>query len=264
MFSGACSIMGRDGRAALALAALLSGPAEARAEEAIPFEIHRLRDEGGPVAVDYQLILPPPNSRRPAYAPIRARLLREFFPEEAHVTADPPAHLLARTQATLLREFDESYGGQPEPTAQRWRDERVQRVVEERHGLLVIEHLTYSETGGAHGNGRRVFLIFNERTGEEMMLSDLFRPGAEEELTRRIKEQLRARGGGRDLAEQGYWEPEIRAQNLYITREGLGFHYNPYEIAAYVKGPTDVRFTFGELRQLVRPDGPLAPLLPPP
>lgn len=237
--------------------------AGARGAEPIPFEIHRLSDTGGTVEVKYQLLLPPEQPARVAASRIRGRLLAEFFPDEAHVTADPARMLLARTQAGLLKEYDDAYTGQVAPTAARWQDERVQRVVLEKGDLLVVEHQTYSQTGGAHGNERKVFLIFNARTGDELVMADLFKAGFEPELTERIKKRLleKARGPeGATLNQLGYWETDIQPQNPYILANAVGFHYNPYEIAPYSMGSVDVEFTLEELRALFKPDGPLAGL----
>lgn len=235
----------------------------ARGADPIPFEIHRLSDTGGTVEVKYQLLLPPDQPGLVAASRIRGRLLAEFFPDEAHVTADPARMMLARTQAGLLKEYDDAYVGQVAPTAARWQDERVQRVVLERPDILVIEHQTYSQTGGAHGNERKVFLIFNPRTGDELMMADLFKAGSEAELTERIRKRLleKARAPeGAGLNQLGYWEKDIQPQNPYILKQAVGFHYNPYEIAPYSMGSVDVEFTFGELRDLFKPEGPLAGL----
>ena len=201
---------------------------------------------------------------------IRGRLLAEFFPDEAHVTTDPAPMMLARTQAGLLKEYDDAYLGQATPTAARWQDERIQAVIFETGSLVVVEHQTYSQTGGAHGNERKVYLLFNRRTGEELVLSDLFKAGSEPELTERIKARLRrianAPAEG-DLNRLGYWEKDIHPQNPYLRKERIGFHYNSYEIAPYSMGSVDVDFALSELRDLFKPDGLLMALpsaAPPP
>lgn len=38
--------------------------------------------------------------------------------------------------------------------------------------------------------------------------------------------------------------------NFAVTTEGVEFYYNPYEVAAYVFGPTDILFTWEQLGRL--------------
>jgi len=39
--------------------------------------------------------------------------------------------------------------------------------------------------------------------------------------------------------------------NFAVTKEGLKFYYNNYEIAPYASGPTEILITYSELNDLI-------------
>ena len=45
--------------------------------------------------------------------------------------------------------------------------------------------------------------------------------------------------------------------DLHVTRGGLVFHYNAYDVAAYASGPTTITLPWAAVSRHVRPDGPL-------
>jgi hypothetical protein len=48
--------------------------------------------------------------------------------------------------------------------------------------------------------------------------------------------------------------------NFSIGANGITFFYNPYEIASYADGPTELLMTYREINELIKPDGPLGGL----
>ena len=50
--------------------------------------------------------------------------------------------------------------------------------------------------------------------------------------------------------------------NFAITRDGLIYYFNPYEIAPYVAGIIQVRVPYEELRLILRPGSLLYAYLP--
>jgi hypothetical protein len=43
-----------------------------------------------------------------------------------------------------------------------------------------------------------------------------------------------------------------------VTRAGLVFHWNPYDIAPYSEGPSTITLPWEAVRRFIRADGPLA------
>lgn len=48
--------------------------------------------------------------------------------------------------------------------------------------------------------------------------------------------------------------------NFSIGAKGITFLYNTYEIASYANGPTELFLTYHEIKDLLKPDGPLGSL----
>ena len=62
------------------------------------------------------------------------------------------------------------------------------------------------------------------------------------------------------LASAGFTFPDGRFhvnENVAITPGGVRWHFDPYEIAPYVSGPTDFVVPFDLVRPFAKKDGPL-------
>ena len=42
--------------------------------------------------------------------------------------------------------------------------------------------------------------------------------------------------------------------NFYLMPNGIGFYYNPYEVAAYAVGTTDLFIPFSEIQAFLQPE----------
>lgn len=120
-----------------------------------------------------------------------------------------------------------------------------------------IYHEEY--TGGAHGFYGTDFLNIDLRTLKTITLDDLLQDGYEEELTALIEQQLMQDnnvGSLEELYDMGYGTTGNIApiDNFYLTPSGITFHYNIYEIAPYVIGPTEVTVGFDKIEALLRDD----------
>jgi hypothetical protein len=154
-------------------------------------------------------------------------------------------------------DFPDSPGG--------WFLERTVEVEAASPDLLALgmEELTY--TGGAHPNSRKRYRTLDPETGAVLSLSDLLQPGFEERLRSAGERAFRAvRGLGPevDLAEAGFFQAsggrfELN-DNFAPLGDGLAFHFDPYEIAAYAAGPTDLIIPWSEISELIPINGPLA------
>ena len=47
------------------------------------------------------------------------------------------------------------------------------------------------------------------------------------------------------------------SDNFGVMREGLVFHYNPYDVAPFALGPTTITLPWAAVGRHVRADGPL-------
>ena len=99
-----------------------------------------------------------------------------------------------------------------------------------RKGITVYTANVEYYEGGAHGIHQKLIMNFDEKTGQLLTLSDVFVPGFETTL----------RGY---LYSMDMFAPE----NFSLNDEDVTFVYNPYEIASYDKGMTELTIDNDEL-----------------
>ena len=139
--------------------------------------------------------------------------------------------------------------------------ERKVNILLNQSGILSLEYIEYSFLGGAHPNGVRTFLNLNTETGKEISLDELLVKGYEKKLNSigeknfRVVRNLK---GDDELEKNGFWFKDNKFalnKNFLITRSGLTFYFNDYEIAPHVMSPTEVIIKFDDLKDLIDRDG---------
>jgi len=133
-------------------------------------------------------------------------------------------------------------------------------VVFNKPAALSVSIDYYINTGGAHPNSFVKYFVFNPKTGKQVKLNDLFNSGFEDKLNKLIDKKYREyrnlKATDRLDGEKGYlFDNFIKFNdNFILTKEGINFYYNNYEIAAYAVGPTELNFTYKELEDILKPD----------
>lgn len=121
--------------------------------------------------------------------------------------------------------------------------------------LLVFRSHGEVYTGGAHGFNSFQYLNLDLESKQIIRYEDLFNPNDAESLTQLIKAQLRIDRNAEDLTEAGFWEKDITpSKNFGISKGGITFMYNGYEIAPYVMGSSEVLITYDKLKGLINPE----------
>ena len=111
--------------------------------------------------------------------------------------------------------------------------------------------------GGAHGIRQRLVMNFDPKTGRLIQLSDLFVQGFEyplnDLLLAKLMQMTKAKSLD-ELHEQDYLlTMDIYApQNFVLGNDEITFIYNPYEIAPYAKGNTELTLSYKELEKLLK------------
>lgn len=122
---------------------------------------------------------------------------------------------------------------------------------------LLTYCINYNEyTGGAHGIYTATFLNFDLRTLRLLQLDDLFATDYREALTDLLWNQLMADNqvaSRQELEDMGYTSTgELEpTENFYLSKEGISFYYNVYEIAPYVMGPVCITLPYEMVRPLL-------------
>lgn len=121
----------------------------------------------------------------------------------------------------------------------------------ERVATYQISNSSY--LGGAHPYTGTSPFTYDLKQGCVLTLDNVFKPGTSDRLLEMIKSELAAQLGLSNPAALA--KADIFVDNLfvspmiYISASGGGvvFHYNPYEIAPYSRGPIDVELAAFEL-----------------
>jgi len=132
-----------------------------------------------------------------------------------------------------------------------------------------IERYVYM--GGAHGLETRNYFNFDLKTGKVITEKDLFIDGFKTALSKLIKKRIieeskEAKGKEADpiisLEDTDFWTDSIKPNgNFYITDESINYVFNPYEIAPYYIGETEVTLPFNRITNLLKPNNPIAYLV---
>ncbi|RCK80647.1 MAG: hypothetical protein OZSIB_2960 [Candidatus Ozemobacter sibiricus] len=133
--------------------------------------------------------------------------------------------------------------------------------------LLSLEMLQSAFTGGAHPTSMSDLLVLSPKTGARIDLPAVVPPDRMGELVKvgeRHFRKVRELKDGETYEEAGFlFEGNKFAlnDNFLIASSGLVFWFNPYEIAPYAMGPTELVLPWNELKGIVDPKGPAGKFL---
>ena len=119
--------------------------------------------------------------------------------------------------------------------------------------------------GAAHGGRETIVYNYDLRSGQQLQLSDLFRPGANylqlmsDYSMRSLRRQL-GRDADTEMLKEGTAPKADNFKDCAITRRGIEINFEQYQVAAYAFGPQTVVIPYSQLRGILREDGPLAAL----
>lgn len=124
-------------------------------------------------------------------------------------------------------------------------------------GILSLNLIVYSFTGGAHGMTIVKSLTFDTKTGSQYnMLKDLFKPGSEYE--KKINQIIRQRIKDWDIQ---LLDPPFKGihsnQDFYIADVTLVIYFQLYDISPYVSGFPYFPIPILDLAESIRSEGPL-------
>jgi hypothetical protein len=154
------------------------------------------------------------------------------------------------------RRFKSDFPG----SAQVWFAERTVRVTHLSPRLLSLRFEEFTFTGGAHPNTWIVYSNVRPETGDEIELDDLFGEGGRERLEAIAEARFRKQREippDTSLEAVGFWFENDRFRlndNFSIGESALTFYYNPYEVASYAMGPTEIVLAYRDIDHLLRPE----------
>jgi hypothetical protein len=124
---------------------------------------------------------------------------------------------------------------------------------------LVISRNRFFYSGGAHPNYDKTYFVFDREVGLQIGLPDVVRKDAMPALKELINRELRLQkkiGPGDSLKKARFLVDEAEpTENYFFSPQGLGFLWNPYEVAPYVEGYVEITLPYAEIWDLLGPEG---------
>ena len=123
------------------------------------------------------------------------------------------------------------------------------------NGYLVLDVGSYMYTGGAHGLEGRSMICFDMTQKKEMQLTDIISIDSVS-LQKLVEKNFRTMSGlkASQPLNEILFENKLPANdNFYFTNKGIGFVYQPYEVAAYAMGMIYVFIPYTDVKQYLNP-----------
>lgn len=139
-----------------------------------------------------------------------------------------------------------------------WESDMDMKLLWNADSIISLACQSYQYTGGAHGLTNTTLMVFDLRKNRPLRLDDLFKTGYESVLRTALENRLRLQydlgADGPLNGRQGIlFNPHLGlTDNFYVTGGGIGFLYNPYEVAPYSVGQIELYLPFAELRSILK------------
>ena len=159
-------------------------------------------------------------------------------------------------------------GEEPRPEGSMGSDLGIGYTINLAHDELVSVQFDVGSyyQGAAHPNSYTETLNFDLKNGKQLKLPDLFKPGAKflqtlsTFCTEALKKQLKEKNEESvdEMLKDGTAPTAKNYESWTITKRGIGINFDPYQVAPYAAGPQFVMVPYSALKDLIKPDGPLA------
>jgi hypothetical protein len=120
-----------------------------------------------------------------------------------------------------------------------------------------LGYQTYAYTGGAHGSCGTMLGSYDLNRKKKLALNDVLKPGFEKSVNAAIATAIRKHfniSAKAPLSEVLFDDTVKYNENFCITRKGITFLYNQYEIAAYAMGQIPAFIPFESIKAHVQPE----------
>jgi hypothetical protein len=149
-------------------------------------------------------------------------------------------------------------------SAQVWYVEKEVGIIHLTSSILTLSKRSVSHLGGAHPVTYIFFSSIDLKSGKVLRLHDVIDPDTIDQLVVKAEKRFRKiKGLTPDAGLDDFFFPDGRFRlndNIGLTKEGLLFYYNVFEIEPYAAGPTELIIPYDELKDLAAPGGPLSGL----
>ncbi|MDR3628371.1 MAG: RsiV family protein [Ignavibacteriaceae bacterium] len=139
----------------------------------------------------------------------------------------------------------------------KWENYYSNIVLFNSNNILAIENIDYFDCGGAHSSANYIYQNFNVLTGRTITLSELLKPNFKELLDRIGWYRFYETYNNQDPPAYKIDEFHLN-DNFSISKLGLTFKFEEYEISSYSFGAPEVFIPYSDMKDLIKPDGLLA------
>jgi hypothetical protein len=129
--------------------------------------------------------------------------------------------------------------------------EDLTEIIYKSKKYLSLRHTYMAFTGGAHPNTRSQHWIINRKTDKIISFNDIFIPNANKKIKELIDMELKLKFQENNLENILFSTDYKVSDDIYLTKRGVIFQYDPYEIAAYVYGSIEVFIPYKKLRSVL-------------
>jgi len=158
----------------------------------------------------------------------------------------------------FIKSFDD-YISYNEDNIQTWFLDVNVHVEQQFEDMVVLKFTQVDYMGGAHPNSGFTYVNYDLTSHKEVLLDSILKPNTFSKL-QNIAEQIFRKNEGltadQSLADTYFFENDKfhLNTNFKITKEGLEFLYNPYEIKPYVAGTTKLVVPYTAIKDLIKPN----------
>ena len=126
--------------------------------------------------------------------------------------------------------------------------------------LIMLSNITYEYSGGAHGNSFTLWNVYDAQNYKKLALNTFISENKMKEFTKIAERFFRQEEGLTDttsLESDYFFENDTfaLAANYGISKEGIMFYFNPYEIKPYSEGPTLLTIPFEGIQDCMTETG---------
>lgn len=119
--------------------------------------------------------------------------------------------------------------------------------------IVILESESSGYSGGAHGNYGNDFFCFDVAAKKQLILSDIISADSVT-LQHIVEKYFRIQYHVKSKLNEVLFNNNLPANaNFYFNEKGIGFLYNPYEVASYAQGEINVNIPFSALQNYINP-----------
>lgn len=158
--------------------------------------------------------------------------------------------------AGFIKEFDD-YKTKNPATDETWFENMNLTVVADYPNYLSVLYIYSDYKGGAHPNTLFTYFNFNPKTYQTITLDSLITADGMPKL-RAISENIFRKNEqlapNASLSEKYFFADGIFSlpETFTLTKDGIKFLYNPYEIKAYAEGTTELTIPFSKIKDIMK------------